>query len=133
MPSIVEEYLSEQKAEQWLVLFRQPPNCRKLFRTWKPILEALDRLHNTNVRQFGCFMQAMTELAATSMPTFAGERQFSPEPIAYCMFPTVEQIITLFCVPNAIFVPVVDPVHGSVLQVKAVKPLKAGQQVILTK
>ena len=67
------------------------------------------------------------------MPVFTGERQFSPEPIAYCMFPNLQQITVLFCVPNAVFVPIVDPVHGSVLQVKAVKPLKAGQQVKLTK
>ena len=33
------------------------------------------------------------------------------------------------CNPNAVFVPVIDPVHGPIVQIKAGEPLKAGGMV----
>ena len=127
MPCFIPESLSKQNAEQCLKLYHQPQNCRKLFNTWTPIVQALDRHHSTNQRQFGCFMNALTDLIGISMPMYATDQRFSQEPIAYCTF--LNKTATPFCVANAVFVPVVDPVYGPILQVKAVRPVKAGEMV----
>ena len=125
----IPEHISEGHAQYWLTLFNQPQNCRKLFNTWKPILEALDRLYNTNVRQLVIFMQSMTELISTCLPMFEGNGQLSREPIAYCMFVSLQMLTKPFSRCNTVFVLIADPVHGCMLQMKAVRPLTAGDQV----
>ena len=129
MSFLVPEYYSEGRAEHWLTMFHQPQNCRRLFTTWKPILEVLDRRLNTNVRQLGCFMHSMAELISTCLPMFEGNDRFSQDPIAYSMFEMLRRLTTPFSRPNAVFVVMADPVHGSILQMKAVRPLTARGQV----
>ena len=112
-------------------MFNQPQNCRRLFNTWKPIVEALDRHHNTNQRQFGCFMSALTDLIGISVPMFDADLHYCKEPIGYCTF--IYASVTPICKPDAVLVPVVDPVHGPILQVKAAAPLNAGELVRILK
>ena len=111
-------------------MFNQPQNCVKLFSTWKPILEALERHHTTNIRKFNGFMYAMYELIMASIPMFDSNRRYSKEPIAYgflagwninCFSPV--------CNPDVVFVPVVHRIFGPILQVIAAKALKAGDLV----
>ena len=119
--------LTDEKTKYYLERFHQPQNCRTLFDTWKPIVEALDRHYNTNQRQFGCFLQAIADLIGMALPMFDAELHYSKEPISYCTFLNV--IVIPMSNLNAVLLPVVNPVHGAILQVKAVRPLKAGEMV----
>ena len=66
-----------------------------------------------------------------ALPMFDADLHYSKEPIAYCTFLSV--IVTPMSNPNAVLLPIVDPVHGPILQVKAVRPLKAGELVRVSK
>ena len=127
MPCFLPEFVAEQHAKPFLDSFDEPEKCRRLFKTWKPILEALDRHQNTNQRQIGYFMSSLTDLIAMALPMFDVDLRYSKEPIAYCGFLDVSA--APMCNPNVVLVLVVDPIHGPVLQVKAVRPLKAGELV----
>ena len=66
------------------------------------------------------------------MSAASGRRlSFCQEPIAYCLFADLYKTTTPSGMPNAVFVPVVDPSHGPIVQVRAVRPVKAGEQVVL--
>ena len=137
VPFLATDFILEQEAEQCLKLVHQPQNCRKLFTTWKPILEALDRHFSTNIRQFAGFVRAVTDLIGVALPVFAANDdtrvKFRREPVAYGSFLNLYKttMYTPSSVPNAVFVPVVDPVYGPILQVKAVRPVQAGEKVKL--
>ena len=121
------EWFSEQDAEEYLEWFHQPQNCRKLFNTWKPIHEALDQNFNTNQRQFHVFMGSLASVILQFFPLFAVDLHYNNEPIAYCSFKDI--VAAPVGKPNAVFVTIVDPIHGPMLQLKAAVPLKAGNLV----
>ena len=127
IPCFVHHHCSVQHVEEFLEVFNQPQNCRTLFNTWKPILEALDRHYNINQREFGSFLNALANLIVVALPMFGVDLHYCKEPIAYCSFPN--RSATPACKANAVLVPVVDPVHGTILQVKAAISLKAGKLV----
>ena len=116
--------MEEHNAQQCLTVYHKPQNCRELFDTWKPVLEALDRHHNTNDRRFGCFMNAMLFYPNS-------KSGFSTQPVAYCTF--LCKMTKPSCRRSAVYVPVIDPVNGLTLQIKAVKPLEAGEMVSTVK
>ena len=62
-----------------------------------------------------------------ALPMFDADLHYSKEPIAYYTFLSV--IVTSKCHLNAVLLPIVDPVHGPILQLKATVPLKAGNLV----
>ena len=121
------EWFAEQDADEYLEWFHQPQNCRKLFNTWKPIHEALDRNFNTNQRQIHIFMSSLSSVMVASFSLFDEDPHYSKEPIAYCAFKDI--VAAPVGKANAVFVTVVDPVHGPILQLKAAVPLKAGNLV----
>ena len=45
--------------------------------------------------------------------------------------PNMHKTTTPSSMPNAVFAPVVDPLHVPIVQVKAVRPIKAGEEVKL--
>ena len=124
---VIPEWKSEQDAAEFLETFHQPQNCRKLFHTWKPIHEALDRNFNTNQQQFSVFMISLSSLIVSLFPQFDVDLHYSNEPIAYCTFKDI--VAAPVGKANAVFVTVVDPVHGPILQLKAAVPLKTGNMV----
>ena len=69
--------------------------------------------------------RAMGELVGVSMPMFDSSFHHSKAPIAYCSFLN-KTMYNPVCNPNAVFVPVIDAVHGPVARVKALRPLKEG-------
>ena len=131
IPCFFHHHCSVQHVEEFLEVFNQPQNCRTLFNTWKPILEALDRHYNINQREFGSFLNALANLIVAALPILCVDLHYCKEPIAYCSF--TQRTPTPVCKANAVLVPVVDPVHGPILRVKAAKPLKAGNLVGLYK
>ena len=132
VPRLMPEWAIQQRGEEAVEMFHQPQKCRQLFEMWKPLVDALDQHHDNNVRKFGCFMQTMGELIMISMPMFDSGLHYSKEPIAYCTFLNKTMHSPVYS-PNAVFVPVIDPVHGPVARVKAVVLLEAGDMASTVK
>ncbi|GAU87341.1 hypothetical protein RvY_00210 [Ramazzottius varieornatus] len=124
--------------ESWspgvLKLFDSIANCKAVFLSWKPFLEAVDH-------QFGCraspsqsgqFMSALADMKGTAFPVYPpGNQKYNEKyngnaPIGYGTF-QFKTAIPL-CKRNIAFVTVVDPMLGPVLKTKAVRPLKAGDR-----
>ena len=73
-------------------------------------------------------MSAMIELIMASIAIFDSDRRYSKEPIAYGFLDRTN-IYDPVCNPNVVFIPVVDPIFGPMLQVIAAKALKVGDLV----
>ena len=127
-PWSLPESPEEEPTEKLLLRYHQPQNCRILFDAWEPIVTALNRHYRTNLHQYAEFISFMNEVGRITLPIFNRDLHYGEEPIAYCAF-LMNNTVPPTCNPNAVLVPVLDPVHGPILQLKAVKPLQAGELV----
>ena len=123
-------YCPQQRVVDFLESLHHPQHCYQLYKAWKPIVDALDQYHNSDVQKFAIFVDTLDDLIDISMPIFGAGLRYSKEPIAYWTF-LKQTAFNPVNIPNSVLIPVVDPVHGPILQVKAVKPLKTGERVHL--
>ena len=75
-------------------------------------------------------MHTLEVLIGISLTMSDANLHYSTEPIAYCTFPNRIKNDPV-ADPNTVFIPVIDPFFGPMLQVKAVRALAVGEMVNL--